>query len=68
MIRLRLIRKFAERLNNVDLSKFRVGDVVELSDREAQILIAAGWGEIAIGTTEPRNRNNRATEPRRVGH
>jgi hypothetical protein len=55
MIRLRLIRKFAERLNNVDLSKWQVGDVLELSDREAQILIAAGWGEIAIAPTEPRS-------------
>ena len=46
MVRLRLIRKFAERLDEIDLSEREVGDVLELSDREARILIAEGWAEL----------------------
>jgi flagellar biosynthesis component FlhA len=45
-LRIRLIRKLAERLNGVDLSKVRVGDSLDLSSRDARILIAEGWAEL----------------------
>ena len=45
-LRVRLLRKFADRLNDVDLSKFRVGDCVELAPREARMLLAEGWAEL----------------------
>ena len=46
MIRIRLTRKLAPRLNGVDLSTLRVGAVHELSDTAAAMLIAEGWGEL----------------------
>ena len=49
MIRVRLTRKLAERLNDIDLSGRTVGDVLELSDRHAMILLAEGWAEIVDG-------------------
>ena len=39
----RLTRKLAERINGIDLRNRAVGDVVDLTDREALGLIAEGW-------------------------
>ena len=45
IMRIRLTRKFALALNGVDLSQLAVGDVVDLPERSANILIAEGWAE-----------------------
>ena len=42
-MRIRLTRKFAERIDGVDLSSRRVGDVIDLPVHEAHTLIAEGW-------------------------
>lgn len=42
-MRIRLTRKFAERIDGVDLSRRRVGDVIDLPAHEARTLIAEGW-------------------------
>lgn len=39
----RLTRKFAERIDGIDLSHHQVGDRMDLSKRDAQMLIAEGW-------------------------
>ena len=46
ILRVRLIRKLAERLNGVDLSKVRVGDSLNIAANDARILIAEGWAEL----------------------
>ena len=46
ILRVRLIRKLAERVNGVDLSKVHVGDALDLPSRDARILIAEGWAEL----------------------
>ena len=43
----RLIRKFADILDGVDLQTAKVGDRLELSRRDADVLIAEGWAERA---------------------
>jgi hypothetical protein len=45
MIKVRLTKKLAARLNGVDVSALHVGDLLELPDRTAYILIAEGWAE-----------------------
>ena len=40
-----LIRKLAERVDGVDLSKACVGEVMSLSRHEAELLIAEGWAQ-----------------------
>ena len=40
-----LTRKLAERVDGVDLSKARVGEVMTVSRREAELLIAEGWAQ-----------------------
>ena len=39
----RLARKFAERIDGVDLSNNAVGTLIELPDRKAHLLLAEGW-------------------------
>lgn len=43
MARVRLTRKFANLINGIDLSHRRPGDVLELTDSEARMLILEGW-------------------------
>jgi hypothetical protein len=42
----RLTKKLADVLNGIDLSHSREGDVVDLPDRHALLLVADGWAEI----------------------
>jgi hypothetical protein len=46
-MRVKLVRKFANVLNGVDLTKANVGDVLNLPPFHAAMLIAEGWGEEA---------------------
>ena len=39
----RLIRKYADMIDGVDLENATVGDRLELSQRDATVLIAEGW-------------------------
>jgi hypothetical protein len=39
----RLKRKLAEKIDGIDLSNQEVGDVFELPERKAQMLVAEGW-------------------------
>jgi len=59
-MRIRLTRKFAERIDGVDLSRRRVGDVMDLPLHEARTLIAEGWAvpedERRTGRAVHRNR------------
>lgn len=45
MTRVRLIRKLAASLNGVDVSCLKVGDIIELPDSAARMLIAERWAE-----------------------
>jgi hypothetical protein len=42
-VRVRLTRKLAKVMNGVDVSAVREGQEIDLSQREAEVLIAAGW-------------------------
>jgi hypothetical protein len=42
-MRVVLIRKLADWVDGIDLSRFRVGDVLELPWAAAQLLAAEGW-------------------------
>jgi hypothetical protein len=50
-MRIRLIRKLALALNGVDVSNLHVGDVVDLPERSANILVAEGWAEPVSNAT-----------------
>jgi len=44
-MRVRLTKKLARELDGVDVSSAHIGDVVDLPDRAAMLLIAEGWAE-----------------------
>ena len=44
-MRVRLTRKLADEVDGIDLSHDHVGDIIDLSMREAGTLIAEGWAE-----------------------
>ncbi len=50
LMRVKLVRKFANVLNGVDLSKISVGDVLDLMPYQARMLILEGWAEAAPPT------------------
>lgn len=45
MVRIRLTRKLAAVLNGLDVSSLQVGDVIELPDSAARMMIAERWAE-----------------------
>lgn len=45
MVRIRLTRKLAAVLNGVDVSSLEIGDVIELPDSAARMMIAERWAE-----------------------
>ena len=68
MGRVRLIRKFAEKINGIDLSHATTGDELELSARDAEMLIAEGWATpvtaaMVAHDREPR-RSRRTSRPK----
>lgn len=46
LLRVRLIRKLADFVNGVNLTKVQVGDCVDLPSKDARMLIAEGWAEL----------------------
>jgi hypothetical protein len=49
-VRLRLTRKLASLIDGIDLSRYTVGDFIEVPRYEAELLIAERWAE---AVTEP---------------
>jgi hypothetical protein len=64
-MRVRLTRKLAECVDGVDLSEHREGDVLTLSAREAELLIAEGWAVRVAHRSAPdvRDRSFAAPKP-----
>ena len=49
---IRLTRKLAECLDGIDVSKYKTGDVFELTRAEGELLIAEGWAEPFVRVSE----------------
>lgn len=49
-MRAKLVRKFANILNGIDLTKISVGDVINVAPHQAAMLILEGWAEEAPHT------------------
>ena len=57
-VRVRLIRKFANRLDGLDVSNVRVGEAIEVAESVAALLIAEGWAELVADPAPMRRRVN----------
>ncbi|HKB11693.1 MAG TPA: hypothetical protein VKD69_13615 [Vicinamibacterales bacterium] len=51
-MRIKLVRKLADHLDGVDVSPYREGDDIELTRREAELLMAEGWASPSIDLPE----------------
>ena len=58
-MRVRLLRKLADRIDGIDLTPYHVGDYLLLRTREAVTLIAEGWAEWADRRQVERDREFR---------
>ena len=54
----RLTKKFAERIDGIDLAPYRVGDTMTLPWRAAKVLIAEGWAVLIERRRAPRGATN----------
>lgn len=64
-MKIRLTRKLAECINGIDLSHREVGDVFDVAERSAELLIAEGWAKRAESRRSPRQlRREAADAPR----
>jgi hypothetical protein len=61
----RLTRKYADAIDGVDLSNAHVGDRLDLSPRDAEVLIAEGWAERDTRQRPDHVRAVAADKPRR---
>jgi hypothetical protein len=48
-LRIRLIKKLAEVLNDVDLTHRNVGDIFDCPQRDGRLLVLEGWAEVVNG-------------------
>ena len=51
-MRVRLTRKLANLLNGIDFSTPGVGDIIDLSHHEAELLLAEGWARLESDEVE----------------
>jgi hypothetical protein len=58
-MKVRLTRKLADSIDGVDLSRKRVGRIINVGRHDAQLLIAEGWGYPADDVGERRSHHNR---------
>ena len=61
IVRVRLTKKLADRMDGVDVSPHRVGDILELPAAQARLLVAEEWAV----DRERRRRANRVKVDRR---
>lgn len=66
-MRIRLTRKLANCIDGVDLSRYSVGDGLNLPTWEARLLIAEGWATLSDGTADERPCTLTAQELRCIG-
>jgi hypothetical protein len=52
-MKIQLTRKLAERLDGIDVSAHRVGDVLDLTDQAARLLIAERWALPVSSSHQP---------------
>ena len=54
MLLVRLTRKLADKIDGVDISAYRVGEIIALPLRAARLLMAEGWAEMVERRSYPR--------------
>jgi hypothetical protein len=53
VVHIRLTKRLAAMLNSIDVSALREGDIVDVPDKTAQMLVSDGWAEPITGSVGP---------------
>jgi hypothetical protein len=53
--RIRLTKKLAAVLNGLDVSSLKIGDIIELPDSAAHMMIREGWAELVTDQSSARH-------------
>lgn len=64
-MKIRLIRKLAEYVNGIDVSRHSVGDLLDLPEHDARMLVAEGWAMPAEPRHAPKDARREAADSRR---
>jgi hypothetical protein len=64
-VNIRLTRKYCDVLNGIDLRPFRVGQIINIDDRLAAILIVEGCAE-PVRLHDVATADDRGAKPKRV--
>ena len=46
-MRVRIVRKLADRVDGIDLTNYDVGELIELPEMDGRLMVAEQWGEFA---------------------
>ncbi len=64
---IKLVRKFADVIDGVDLANVRTGDVRDVKARDAYMLIAEGWAEPITSVRVSQFASKQTIEPAESG-
>jgi hypothetical protein len=63
-MRVRIVRKLADRVDGIDLTNYDVGEVIELPEMDGRLMVAEQWGEFARREADLESGRNTAARPR----
>ena len=62
-MRVRIVRKLADRVDGIDLTNYGVGEVIELPETDGRLIIAEQWAEFARRETDLERHDAAAARP-----
>jgi hypothetical protein len=62
-MRVRIVRKLADRVDGIDLTNYDVGEVIELPEMDGRLMVAEQWGEFARREADLEYGRNAAARP-----
>ena len=62
-MRVRIVRKLADRVDGIDLTNHDVGEVIDLPEMDGRLMVAEQWGEFARREADLEDGRNAAARP-----
>jgi len=62
-MRVRIVRKLADRVDGIDLTNYDVGEVIELPEMDGRLMVAEQWGEFARREADLEDGRNSTARP-----
>jgi len=62
-MRVRIVRKLADRVDGIDLTNYDVGELIELPEMDGRLMVAEQWGEFARREADLEDGRDAAARP-----